>query len=112
MSRSFWLSRPSPAATRRTRDRRDDHREADGGSGQSNGKFPAVNQPGVTADAINVGGVASVTNPLGGNYGYSFKGIQAYFDMVNSEGGIYGRKLKLTEQRDDKLANNKARSTR
>ena len=82
--------------------------KSNGGSGQTNGKFPAVNQPGVTADAINVGGVASVTNPLGGNYGYSFLGTQAYFDMINVEGGIYGRKLILAEQRDDKLANNKA----
>jgi ABC-type branched-subunit amino acid transport system substrate-binding protein len=75
---------------------------------QGNGKFPAVDQPGVSADAINVGGVASKTNPLGGNYGDAFVGTQAYFDMVNSEGGIYGRKLKITEQRDDALSNNKA----
>jgi ABC-type branched-subunit amino acid transport system substrate-binding protein len=78
------------------------------GGGQGNGKFQAVNQPGVTADTINVGGVASITNPLGGTYGNAFLGAQAYFDMVNSEGGIYGRKLKLTEQRDDQLVNNKA----
>jgi branched-chain amino acid transport system substrate-binding protein len=79
-----------------------------GSTGKSNGKYPAVNEHGVTADAINVGGVASVTNPLGGNYGDSFKGVQAYFDMVNSEGGIFGRQLKITEQKDDKLADNKA----
>jgi ABC-type branched-subunit amino acid transport system substrate-binding protein len=77
-------------------------------AGQGSDKNVTVSAPGVTADAINVGGVASITNPLGGNYGDAFKGVQAYFDMVNSEGGIYGRKLKITEQADDKVADNKA----
>src|SRR5689334_8187894 len=71
-------------------------------SDTSSGKQVAVQQPGVTADTISVGGVASVTNPLGGNYGDAFLGTKAYFDMVNSQGGIYGRQLKLTEERDDK----------
>jgi ABC-type branched-subunit amino acid transport system substrate-binding protein len=79
-----------------------------GSTAPSNGKFAAVNQPGVSADAINVGGVASKTNPLGGNYADAFVGAQAYFDMINSQGGVYGRQLKITEQRDDALSNNKA----
>ena len=33
-------------------------------------------------------------------------GIQAYFDMVNSEGGIYGRKLTIAKRHDDQLTNN------
>jgi ABC-type branched-subunit amino acid transport system substrate-binding protein len=82
---------------------------ANGGSAPtSGGKYPAVDQPGVTADAINVGGVTSKTNPLGGNYADAFVGVQAYFDMVNSQGGVYGRKLKITEKRDDAVSNNKA----
>lgn len=72
------------------------------------GRTVAVNAPGVTQTEIRVGGVASTTNPLGGKYGISFQGVQAYFDMVNSQGGIYGRKLVLAAQRDDKLANNSA----
>lgn len=72
------------------------------------GKYPAVSAPGVSATEIQVGGVASITNPLGGNYGDSFKGVQAYFDMVNAEGGIYGRKLVLSDKLDDQLANNQA----
>ena len=63
--------------------------------------------PGVTDTEIRVGGVASVTNPLGGKYGDAFAGTKAYFDMVNASGGIYGRKLVLAAQRDDKTANNK-----
>jgi len=72
-------------------------------------QFPPVNQPGVTQTEINVGGVASKTNPLGGDYAGSFDGVKAYFDMVNSskDKGIYGRKLNLSAQRDDQVANNR-----
>ena len=72
------------------------------------GNFPAVTAPGVTATEIKVGGVAAVTNPLGGSYGGAFDGAQAYFDMINSEGGIYGRKIVMAEKKDDQFANNKS----
>ncbi len=72
-------------------------------------QFPRVDQPGVTDTEIHVGGVTSKTNPLGGNYASSFDGVKAYFNMVNSskDKGIYGRKLKLTSERDDQLGNNR-----
>ena len=72
-------------------------------------QFPPVDQPGVTQTEINVGGVASKTNPLGGDYAASFDGVKAYFDMVNSskDKGIYGRKLRLVSERDDQLSNNR-----
>jgi ABC-type branched-subunit amino acid transport system substrate-binding protein len=84
-----------------------------GDSGNTDGtdtsdEFVPVNAPGVTDTEIRVGGVASVTNPLGGNYGGGFDGVRAYFDMVNSEGGIYGRQLALVSERDDNLANNRS----
>ncbi len=63
-------------------------------------------QPGVTDTEIRVGGVASKTNPLGGNYDRAFQGVKAYFEMINEQGGIYGRQLKLVSERDDQLANN------
>lgn len=63
-------------------------------------------QPGVTDTEIRVGGVVSKTNPLGGNYERAFEGVQAYFTMINERGGIYGRELKLTSERDDQVANN------
>lgn len=71
-------------------------------------EFVEVDQPGVTDDTITVSGVASTTNPLGGKYGTVFDGVQAYFAMVNSEGGIYQRELVLPEsnEHDDQLANN------
>jgi branched-chain amino acid transport system substrate-binding protein len=77
-------------------------------TGTGSGKYPAVNAPGVSATEIQVGGVASITNPLGGNYGDIFKGVDAYFSMINSQGGIYGRKLVLADKLDDQLANNQA----
>jgi ABC-type branched-subunit amino acid transport system substrate-binding protein len=64
------------------------------GAGQSG-------RTGVTATEIRVGGVASVTNGLGGTYGDTFDGLQAYFDTVNATGGVFGRQLKLVSQRDD-----------
>ncbi len=71
--------------------------------------FPRVDQPGVTDSEIRVGGVASKTNPLGGDYASAFEGVKAYFNMVNSSKakGIYGRKLRLTSERDDQVGMNR-----
>src|SRR5215207_5665147 len=60
-----------------------------------------VQAPGVDDSTIRVGGVASITNPIGGVYGEAFDGVQAYFDMVNEDGGIYGRELEITAEEDD-----------
>ncbi len=65
-------------------------------------------QPGVTDTEIRVGGVVSATNPLGGGYADAFAGTQAYFDMVNDAGGIYGRELTLVAERDDAVSQNQA----
>jgi ABC-type branched-subunit amino acid transport system substrate-binding protein len=71
--------------------------------------FPKVDQPGVSDTEIDVGGVVSKTNnPVGDTFGDSFAGVQAYFDKVNSKGGIYGRKLKLSSKRDDQLGSNQS----
>lgn len=75
-------------------------------AGSSGGGGSGNNQPGVTKDTIRVGGVASVTNPLSYNYGEAFQGTKAYFAMINSQGGIYGRKLQLVATEDDQLAQN------
>jgi ABC-type branched-subunit amino acid transport system substrate-binding protein len=63
-------------------------------------------EPGVTETQIKVGGVASTTNALGGNYDRAFDGVKAYFEMINDAGGIYGRELVLVEERDDQVAKN------
>jgi ABC-type branched-subunit amino acid transport system substrate-binding protein len=78
-------------------------------SAGAGGKFPKVDQPGVTDNEIKVAGVATISNdPTGNNLGDSFDGAEAYFKYVNSTGGVYGRKLVLDSKRDDALANNRA----
>jgi ABC-type branched-subunit amino acid transport system substrate-binding protein len=73
------------------------------------GEFPAVDQPGVTAEQIKVGGVTTASNdPTGGRLDTAFDGVEAYFDYVNAKGGVYGRKLVLDSKRDDGLANNRS----
>ena len=68
--------------------------------------FPNVSEPGVTSNEIRVSGVTATTNPIGVLYGTAYDGVQAYFDMINSTGGVYGRKLVLAKKHDDNLANN------
>jgi ABC-type branched-subunit amino acid transport system substrate-binding protein len=63
----------------------------------------------VTDTEIHVGGVLTDTmNPTGVSYGPAFDGVEAYFEYINStEGGVYGRELKLTSKRDDQLGKNR-----
>jgi len=68
----------------------------------------AVDAPGVTDTEIHVEGIASITNPLGGKYDTADDGVEAYFAMVNDEGGVHGRDLVLDGVRDDKAVNNSA----
>jgi ABC-type branched-subunit amino acid transport system substrate-binding protein len=86
--------------------------EADGGDTTvADGEVVPVDAPGVTDTEIRVGGVTSTTNPLDGRYGLANDGVRAYFEMVNSEGGVHGRDLVLVAERDDKVANNSAEVT-
>jgi branched-chain amino acid transport system substrate-binding protein len=57
--------------------------------------------PGVSDDTIRVGGVGSVTNPIGVKAGDALKGADAYFDLVNEDGGVDGREIDLVAQEDD-----------
>jgi ABC-type branched-subunit amino acid transport system substrate-binding protein len=64
-------------------------------------------QPGVTDTEIRVASLGSVSNSFGVDLSQAPKGAQAYFDMVNANGGIYGRKLVLAKQYDDQGLKNK-----
>src|SRR5918998_5666742 len=57
--------------------------------------------PGVSDDSIRVGGVGSVTNPIGVEAGSAFDGAKAYIDMVNDDGGVGGRTIELVAEEDD-----------
>jgi len=57
--------------------------------------------PGVTSNTITVGSIANVTGPLSSGFAPIVNGVEAYFSMINAEGGVDGRKLKLAYQEDD-----------
>jgi ABC-type branched-subunit amino acid transport system substrate-binding protein len=69
-------------------------------------KVPISGVQGVTDDSINVAAITSKTNCLAGCYGPYVDGIKAYFNYMNSTGGIYGRQLKISSDRDDAFLNN------
>jgi branched-chain amino acid transport system substrate-binding protein len=51
---------------------------------------------GVSGDAINLALLYSITGPAPGATAGSLRGANAYAAYINSQGGIYGRKLKIT----------------
>jgi ABC-type branched-subunit amino acid transport system substrate-binding protein len=65
-----------------------------------------VSAPGVSDTEIHVAAVTTNSNNPTGSYAPLADGVKAYFEMINSAGGIYGRKLKLTIDRDDQLGSN------
>jgi branched-chain amino acid transport system substrate-binding protein len=66
-----------------------------------------VSAPGVTSTEIKVATITSKTNNLTGSYGPLVDGVKAYFAMVNANGGIYGRKLVVSSDRDDQFTQNR-----
>jgi branched-chain amino acid transport system substrate-binding protein len=51
--------------------------------------------PGVTANSITVGSISDISAPIAGLFEGAKVGTEAYFAMINSEGGVNGRKLIL-----------------
>jgi ABC-type branched-subunit amino acid transport system substrate-binding protein len=66
-----------------------------------------VDAPGVTDSEIQVAAITSKTNNLTGSYAPLVDGVKAYFEMVNDNGGIYGRKLVVSSDRDDQFTQNR-----
>jgi branched-chain amino acid transport system substrate-binding protein len=67
-----------------------------------NGDLPTGGPaPGVTKTAITVGSLSTLSGPLAEGFGEIVDGVQAYFDMVNANGGVNGRKIDLKYQEDD-----------
>src|ERR1700678_4557377 len=60
------------------------------GSGASSG-----NKAGITSTTIKIGLVTDLTGGLSSSFSCTTQGVQGYFNMVNAEGGIGGRKLEL-----------------
>lgn len=61
----------------------------------------ASSVPGVTPTSINVGAISTLTGPIASDFDGLAPGIQAYFAMINAQGGVNGRKLNLAYNLDD-----------
>jgi ABC-type branched-subunit amino acid transport system substrate-binding protein len=55
----------------------------------------ATATPGVTANSVTVGSISDISAPIAGLFEGAKVGTEAYFAMINSEGGVNGRKLVL-----------------
>lgn len=71
----------------------------------------AAPQPGLTAHTVTVGQVDTLSGPVPGLFQGAKFGTQAYFDYVNSHGGVDGRKLVLVADDDGFSAQNYATDT-
>lgn len=59
------------------------------------GSAAAQETQGVTAETILIGANAPLTGPLAAAGGIVYPTIDAYFQKVNDEGGVHGRKIKF-----------------
>lgn len=71
------------------------------------GAQPSSGAPGVTDKTIRVGAVVGKTNPTGAPYADVAVGAQAYFDAVNKQGGVDGRKFEMVSVLDDQTRDSK-----
>lgn len=62
------------------------------GSGSGGG---GSSDPGVTAETIKLGTTQPLTGPAAPGYARISKAMAAYFDYVNDQGGVHGRKIDL-----------------
>jgi ABC-type branched-subunit amino acid transport system substrate-binding protein len=70
----------------------------------SSGSAPsgdARTAPGVTSNSITVGSLATLSGQLSAGFGDVVYGVKAYFDMVNAQGGVDGRRIDLRYVVDD-----------
>ncbi|HWF16183.1 MAG TPA: ABC transporter substrate-binding protein [Acidimicrobiales bacterium] len=57
------------------------------------GAASTATSPGVTANSITVGSISDISAPIAGLFEGAKVGTEAYFAMINSQGGVNGRKL-------------------
>lgn len=72
-----------------------------GGGGSAGAPAPAggnggATDVGVTATTITLGNISDLSGPVPGLFEGGVNGTLAYFAYVNSQGGVYGRQLRLT----------------
>jgi branched-chain amino acid transport system substrate-binding protein len=72
-----------------------------GGTGApSGGDNGGASDVGVTGTTLTVGNVSIISGPVPGFGTSSQRAVQAYINYVNSQGGVYGRKLALAAADD------------
>ncbi len=71
--------------------------EATAASAQNGGS----SAPGVSATSITVGSISTLTGTLAANFAGLAYGERAYFDYVNAQGGVNGRKIDYKYALDD-----------
>lgn len=71
-----------------------------GASNSSNSSGNTASAPGVTAKAIKIGYITSVTGVASSTFADGEQGALARIDQQNAEGGVHGRKLELVSADD------------
>jgi ABC-type branched-subunit amino acid transport system substrate-binding protein len=61
----------------------------------------ASSAPGVTSKSITVGTISTQTGTLAANFASLIYGEKAYFNYINAQGGVNGRKINYQYQLDD-----------
>ena len=65
------------------------------------GSAGATGAPGVTSNSITVGTISTQTGPISSNFSSLIYGERAYFDYINAQGGVNGRKIDYKYALDD-----------
>jgi branched-chain amino acid transport system substrate-binding protein len=71
-----------------------------------------VHAQGVTSDTILIGNSSPLTGPIGPSNKEALDGANMYFDMINKQGGVNGRKIKFEIIDDAQDAKRGAENTR
>jgi ABC-type branched-subunit amino acid transport system substrate-binding protein len=75
---------------------------AAGGGGGACAPAPGSTDPGVSDTEIKLGNISTISGPVPGFGQTGQNGVKAYFNYINSQGGVCGRKLTLVTS-DDRL---------
>ena len=57
------------------------------------GAASTSNAPGVTSNSITVGTISTQTGPIASNFSSLIYGEKAYYQYINAQGGVNGRKI-------------------
>ncbi|MCW2757072.1 MAG: Extracellular ligand-binding receptor [Nocardioidaceae bacterium] len=83
-----------------------------GGSSGGGDATKDASAPGVTSDSITLGTTQPLTGPAAPGYSKISAAMKAYFEFVNDQGGVNGRKIKLLVEDDGYNPTNTATKTR